>query len=293
MKTFGGFIAVCLMVVTVCTGDSVLALSSQSLKIQPLSYRESLKQAEKKKAYVDIANPNDHAITIDLSVKAFEQIDNEGSLRFYDDERLAAGIHLDLDSAELQPKDVLRLYFVVDGEKLPTGDVFAAIFASTRPAEGSETSVAMSSQVGTLLFLTNGTPPSRSAVIESIETIPVQIGESIDGVIAVRNTAPAGRATGFFPMITVQPAPYEAKEVTGPLLFAGRTRQIHYRQPGDYFGLVNLRVASGSSEQSRWIFVMTGYWRWAAPGLLLLASALIVLLVRRKHSRRTMRQNAG
>lgn len=254
------------VIAAVLTTQSV---SAEGLRIQPLMYQEKLAVSEKKKGYVDITNPGDTAVTAKFSVKAFKQVDNSGSLGFVDSEHIAAGIKLDLTTVELQPKDVLRLFFVIDGAKLPTGDVFASILAETTPQQKAGSS-AVATRVGTLLMLTNGTPSSHEAEIGRLDADTVQIGDRITLVTTVKNTAPEGQATGFFPTIEVRTGAYFAKTVDGPLVFAGREREVRYQDKGSYFGPLRMSVKTGNSQKEVWIFAVTGYWRWLAPVMIVL-----------------------
>lgn len=253
-----GLLAVCFMVLR---GGIVSADSA--IKIQPVMIRETLKAGEVKKGHVDVSNPNQAAITVTLSVKAFRQIDDRGSLQFVDEPRIAEAIRLDVTEITLEPKDVLRLYFSVDSAKLPEGDVFASIMAATTPDQTKSTSV--SAQAGALLVLVNRTPPSRTAEITGMDALSVQFGERVEANIRVKNTAPAGQATGFFPRIVYDMWPYERKELAGPLIFAGRTRDIAVVQPGSYAGLVRISAKTGQSEKTTYAFVVTGWYRWALP----------------------------
>lgn len=262
--------------------------SAASLKIQPLLYREHIEAGEKKRGFVDISNPSDQPAMVKMSVQGFRQIDDEGNLEFYDNPQVSAGIVPEITEAELMPKDVLRLSFEIDSTKLPSGDVFAALFVSTTNLSGTGT--AMQARVGTLFVLENGLPPSRDVRIVMLETPFVQTGTGLQTRLAVQNTAPKGKATGFFPVIKIETPPYGVKEVQGPLVFAGRTRMIEYRQPGDYFGFIRLTAKSGTSEQSRYVFAITGYWRWLTPLVLgVLISAVVALWVIRKRRRMTRR----
>jgi hypothetical protein len=261
------------------------AVSAEGLRIQPLMYQEKLAVSEKKKGYVDITNPGDKAVTAIFSVKAFKQVDNSGSLSFVDSEQIAAGIKLDLTTVELQPKDVLRLFFVIDGAKLPTGDVFASILAETTPQQKAGSS-AVAARVGTVLVLTNGTPSSHDAEIGRLDADTVQIGDRITLVTTIKNTAPEGQATGFFPQMEVDVGPYAHKTVDGPLVFAGREREVRYQDKGNYFGPIYISAKTGNSQKGSWVFAVTGFWRWLVPvmSVLLLVGSIVACSWRRHMS---------
>lgn len=254
-------------------------VNAQSIAIAPLVYDNAVLAAgEIKKGYVDLSNPQYASQTVQLQVKAFRQTDDQGSLEFYSDERVARGVRLDLDQVTLDARGAMRVYFLLDGSKLPTGDVFAAILASTIPQ--STGAMAQSASVGTLLVIQNGTPPSHRADIVGLTTSWVQIGDGLSASMKLHNPADSKSATGFFPSIRVATQPYGATTVKGPLLFAGRTRSVEYRQNGDYFGPIYLKASSGSSEKGQIVFAVTGYWRWLAPVLLVVVT-MIVLVIRR------------
>lgn len=234
-----------------------------SLEIHPTMYRDiSLKQGEQKKAYIDVVNPSASKEMIRLNVQAFRQTDDTGALAFYDNEQVAKGVKLDLSDFELGPHEAIRVYFLLDGRLLPTGDVFAAIFARTVPQDGAAVQAV---RVGSLLAITNGTPASHTADVSSLVAPFIQIGGAMTAQFSLTNPAHEKEATGFFPRVTVQTWPYGERSVEGPLLLAGRTRTIQYRQPGNYFGFVNLHVSAGGKTASKILLVVTGFWRWLAP----------------------------
>ncbi len=266
--------------VVVC-GPSVHA---ESLKIAPLIYDDVvLGKGEVKKGFVDISNPEYQKQTVQLQVKAFRQIDDQGSLEFYSNEQVAAGITLDFDKITLDNRGAMRVYFVLNGAKLPQGDVFAAILASTIPS--SRGAAAQSVSVGTLLIIQNGTPVSHTAEIMSFDSNWLQIGDGLSARMRVRNPADAKSSTGHYPSIVVAAQPYATMTVKGPLLFAGRTRAVEYREQGSFFGPIYLKASVGTSSKGQLIFAVTGYWRWLAP-LLLVFFIVMTIVLRRSLLRR-------
>lgn len=256
---------------------------AQSLKIAPLIYSDVvLAKGEVKKGFVDVSNPDSTKSIVTLQVKAFRQIDDEGGLEFYASEQVAAGVKLDFDRVTLEPRGAMRIYFVLDGAKLPQGDVFAAILASTVPS--GTAAAAQSVSVGTLLVIQNGTPASHQADITEFRASWLQIGDGLSASMKLRNPAEPKSATGFFPSVRVATQPYGATAVKGPLLFAGRTRSIEYRQNGDYFGPIYLKASSGSNEKGQLVFAATGYWRWLAPVLVCVAVGIFVIARRSRPS---------
>lgn len=246
------------------------------MRIQPLKYESDLKNGEKKKGFVDITNPSDQTAKVRLYVQAFDQLNDQGELRFYADERLAEGISLDYALATIGPHQALRLAFVIDGAKLPAGDIFAVIFAETIPEESAGPRTA--ARVGTLLMLTNQTPGPRHAQIARLDLAPVQIGSGVEGLVAVRNPAPQGKVTGYRPTVRVQIAPIGGEVVRpGPLVLAGRTRTIDFYKPTNLFGLYAVTVRANDATVTRYTFLVTGWWRVVTPVLLGLMVVIVVL----------------
>lgn len=247
-------------------------VGAESLRVTPLQYTTELKKGEKKKGHVDIANASNETVTVKLYVNGFKQVDNKGNLTFFDDEQLQKGILLDYETAVIGAQQTLRLYFIADGAKLPTGDVFGVIFAETQPVTsrpGTVTTV----RVGSLIMLTNGTPGPRSAEITDLSVPFFQVGDTLDGSMTIKNSAPKGSATGFFPQITVEAQPWGgAVRSRGPLIFAGNQRTADFRLSSSQFGFYVVKVKANNAEVSKLVFLMTGWWRVIAP---LLAVVLI------------------
>lgn len=256
------------------------------MRIQPLQYESSLKAGEKKKGVVDISNPSEETVKVRLYVQGFTQVNDKGDLRFFADEQLSQGIQLDYSSTELGPRQALRLFFLVDAAKLPTGDIFAVIFAETIPEE--TTGPRTAARVGTLLMLTNQTPGARQAQISKLDIAPLQIGDGVAGAVGVRNPAPKGKVTGYKPMIRIQVSPLGGEMVRpGPLVFAGRNRTIDFYKPSNLFGVYAVTVQTHTDSVTRYVFLITGWWRIAAPllcGLLLAVAVIVWRWRRRRHN---------
>lgn len=265
-----------LVVIAVCiSGLATQGLAgAMSLKISPLQYDVSLNDGEIKKGFVDITNPGNDAETVEVKVQAFRQTDNNGSLEFYDDSRVSEGVLLDYSEVEIGARETLHLAFSAESKKLPAGNVFAAILASTKPKV--QTALAQSVRVGALLFITNGKPVENKAVVSGVAVPAFQFGNGIEAKFNIQHATKNG--TGFFPKVTVSAAPYITDTVDGPLLFPGFTRQIEYVKNGSYFGIVRYAIATGGSQQVAYSFVMTGYWRGIVPaGLALMVIGVLVL----------------
>ncbi len=269
MRWWVGFFCLAVIAAALCGGTAAQALT---LKVAPLEYRAELSKGEKKKGFIDITNPSATATKVTLSVMGFRQVDDNGAVEFYADEHLAAGVLLDYTEVEIGAHETLHLAFLVDSTKLPEGNVYGAIFASTVAPDGVAAGPAV--RVGTLLSLVNGTQGENKAEVAALQLPWLQVGEAITAQIAVKNTAAPERATGFYPDITVALQPYSNKTVSGPLVFAGRTRTVAYGAPGNYFGPMLVSATVGKSTKTQLVFAITGYWRWLMPVFLALGFAL-------------------
>jgi len=249
---------------------------AESIRITPLQYQTDLKKGEKKKGSVDISNPSAERVTLRLYVNGFSQVDDKGNLAFFEDEQIKKGLLLDYDSVTLDPRQTLRLFFVADGTKLPSGDVFGVIFAETTPANNPGTSTSV--RVGTLVMLTNGTPGPRVAEISHMDIPFFQFGDMFGGEVTVTNPAKKGSATGFFPDMTVDVAPWGGKSVfKGPLIFASNTRTFSFEKPSNQFGIYTVKITANNAEKTIQVFLVTGWWRVIVLSLLVFAVGLLVL----------------
>ena len=250
-------------------------VSAASLKISPLRYDTMLASGEKQKGFVDVSNPSSESVHVKLSVQAFRQTNDSGSLEFYDNPRMNSGVLLDYAETTLGPRETLHLAFVLDGTKLVSGDNFAVIFATTIPGENGAGQQAV--RVGTLLIINNSTPSAHDATIEDLSGQLLQLGDGLHITFGVHNTADANATSGFSPMIAITAWPYIQETVTGPLVFAGRTRTVDYSLKGNYLGILAIHVKTGSSEQVIYRLAVTGFWRILLP-MILVAIVLTVWL---------------
>jgi hypothetical protein len=106
----------------------------------------------------------------------------------------------------------------------------------------------------------------------------LQFSDGLKAHFAVRNTAEAGGATGFSPQITVTTWPYGEEVVSGPLVFAGRSRTVEYSKIGSYLGVVATTVKTGNSERVVYSFAVTGYWRVLLPFALIVIGTMAWLV---------------
>jgi len=247
-----------------------------SLKMQPLIYKDTLKPGEKKKGFVDISNPSASKVRLKTSVQAFRQTDDQGSLQFYDNKQVAAGITPDVDEFELGPREAIRMYFLIDGSKLPSGDVFGALFVSVVP--GQTVGATSSVRLGTLFSLTNGTPGAHNAEITSLQVPFWQFGDTIQGSYRIKNVAKQGESTGFFPTVSIAIRPFDQQiNQQGKLVFAGRERENNFQIPASRIGFYKVSVVYGDSRQSKLVFMATGYWLWMIFAVF--AAVLLALMI--------------
>lgn len=262
---------------------------ASGLKLAPLEYRTTLKSGEKQRGFVDVSNPTKETLRVTVSTQAFRQIDDNGALEFFDDEQISSGILLDLDEFDLGPREAVRMYFVLDSTKLPTGDAYGAIFFTTAPARYRDSGVGQSLRLGTLLSITNGTPGARSAEVKRLEVPFMQLGDVIRGSYSIKNTADPDKTTGFYPKVKLSVWPFgKEQQDKGKLVFADRTRQNDFELQAPVFGLYRLTAVYGESEQSAWVFV-------ARPVILLVlaigAACIGIFVSLRRRARRAQRDS--
>lgn len=260
--------------------SGLLATSAHaaSLRVQPLSYEETLQKGEKKKGFIDVTNPTAQTVNLKTSVQGFRQIDNEGSLQLYNSEQITAGIIPDLKQFSLKAGQTMRLVFLVDGTKLPEGDVFAALMVTNAPDQTGN--MAQAVQVGTLLLLENVTPGARQAEVTELSVPFFQFGNTVTGSYKVKNTAPSDSASGFKPKVKLSLNPFSlSKEQTSTLIFAGRERSNQFELSTQRLGFYRVSASFGNSTQSKWVFIASPLWLGGAVLLLAVAGGL---LLRRK-----------
>lgn len=255
------------------------------LKVAPLEYKSVLRQGETKKGFIDISNPTDQKLVVHTNAQAFRQVDNEGTLQFYDDEQVKAGVRLDLDDFELGPREAIRMYFLLDSSKLPSGDVFAGIFFTTEPAKTAQ-GVGQTVKLGTLLSIVNGAPGEHKAEISALNTPSFLIGDTITGSYRIKNTGDPTRSTGFYPTVSVGVSPFGERQIhTGKLVFAGRSRENSFAIKAPLIGIYQIKVGYANSIRSKWIFI--------AQPIAIIVIAVVVVAVMFYRSLRGRRRAAN
>ncbi len=253
-----------------------------ALKAAPLEYRVTLKKGEKQKGFIDVSNPTGQTVIVRSSVEAFTQTDDKGSLRFFKNEQLSAGIQLDLDEFELGPREAVRMYFQADGTKLPPGDAYGAIFFTTTTDTQDSAGTAQNVRVGTLLSIVNGTPGQRKAEVTSLKVPLLNFGNTLQGTYRIKNTADPKNSTGFYPNVTVKVSPFGDKKVkNGPLVFAGRTRENNFNVKAPLLGIYRVSAAYGSSSKSTFILVANPIAILAIIGLIIALKFAHIFLKKR------------
>lgn len=281
------FIRLCLALVIVSSflAANVSDVSAAGIKIAPLEYKTSLKNNERKQGYIDVSNPSDYAVTVVSSVRGFTQTDSSGTLQFYEDEQLEAGIRTELTGFTLQPRESLRLFFEVDAAKLPKGNVFAAIFF-TSELQRKVSGVAQEVRLGTLLSLTNGTPVAEKATITELSIPFVQIGTKATGSYVVRNDTSKSEATGFYPAVTVSVSQGYTQKQRSSLVFSGIARSNDFETDTIGPGIHKITVSYDDSGKSSWVIVMPGWLLIVALITLIVVLVELLLWIRRQKRRR-------
>ncbi|HEX3082688.1 MAG TPA: hypothetical protein VHQ86_05585 [Candidatus Saccharimonadia bacterium] len=262
------------------------------LQLSPLEYRDHLTSGRVKTGYVDVSNPGDSPLVVQTSVRAFRQTGTGGQLEFYDDPALPPGIKIGLSDFNLGPRESIRVSFTVDPDKLPGGDIFAALFFSTvPPAQNPGSSyVSESASLGTLLELVNGPEPAHSGTVSRFGLPFWQFGHGLTGSIDYHNTS---RTAGFRPALSMRALPWSKPAVlnTG-LVLPGITRHFALVRTASYFGLLPVTITDADTHTSttRWVFACTGIWQWIV--LVLIVAAIILLAIKPQHPWRALRRLA-
>jgi hypothetical protein len=276
------YLVVMLLTCSITLLFNASSVSALSLKVAPLEYKTKLDTGESKKGVIDISNPTGVVTDISVSVQAFRQTDDDGSLEFFDDEIVEEGIKLDLDSFRLESREALRMYFVVDGKKLPSGNVFAAIFFTTEPSKKT-VGVGQSVRLGTLLSIENGTVSDQSVNITDFSVPFIQFGDRLEATYTLKNTGDPKKTTGFYPEVSTRIDPFhEEQSFQSPLVFAGRSRSKDISMEHNRIGVYKVSLVSGDTTESRWTILLYPKWTFIAVGVVIFSLVLALKLRRPK-----------
>lgn len=277
--------AIVMIVLSILVGTvAVIDTYALGLKVAPLEYRTTLKKGERQEGFIDVSNPSTQKVTIRTSVQAFRQINDDGGLKFYDDEQIEAGIKPELATFTLGARQALRLYFTIDGTKLPKGDCFAALFLTSSTAT-PRTGVGQLVRVGTLFSIVNQTPGERKAEVTGLNLPFFQLSDEVKGSYKVKNTGSG--ASGFYPTVTIKESPGgHTKNQTSSLSFGGRERENDFTLATGA-GLRYIEVGYGDSRRGAWALLLES-WMVAVIGIvgLIIVTELILLHRRRKATRK-------
>lgn len=263
-----------IIVILACTVvGTTNAHATTSLRVTPLHYNASLKAGERQQGVVDITNPGDTAVTVEVSTKSFRQTNAQGDVTYYDDAQVSAGIIPDMQFS-LGPGETERMAFLLDGTKLPTGNVFGALmFATKPPANKSAVSTSTSIRLAVLFAITNGTAGDQQAEITAASIPFWQIGYTIHGIYTIKNTGDPSKSSGFFPQVAITAKPFSSTVThDSSLVFAGISRDNQFAVPTNRFGFYKVTVSYGSSSRSSWVFI-------ASPFALIVAGVAGLLFV--------------
>ena len=271
----------------------VTPISALGAKVSPLLYEINLKDGEVQKGYIDVSNPNAGTTVFAVELESFKQTNGNGELAFEPAEVLRQGIKFDYDSFTLDGREALRLYFTVDANKLPKGGVYASVlFRTVDTTETPETvGVQPSARVGTLLLIKNGGGGSKKATVSAVDARFLQLGKSIKLNAHLKNVG-GDNALAFFPEVTAKLQPYgDKKTKKSRLIFPNIERSTPIELSGSYFGPLRVKVSSGVSEASVWVFAITGWGRVIAGGLLVLI-IIFVQMMRRRHKKKNNKKKS-
>lgn len=271
---------------------AVMALAQPTaalgLRVAPIEYRTTLSGGEKKKGVVDITNPDaKDTIAVAVAAQGFRQINDKGDIEYYNDSKISAGLVPDFDNFTLRPHETMRMYFLLNGSKLPSGSVFAALVFRTQPAENLvSTGLINELRVGVLFSIVNGEPTDRQAVITGINVPFWQLSGTVSGSYSVKNTSNKEGA-GFFPDVAVALTPFtRSSTVTSPLVFPGIERSQDFSLAAGRFGFYKVTVSFGSSSKEQWVFIAAA-WQLRLLGLfvLVMGGVVVVQVIRLRKKR--------
>lgn len=240
--------------------------SAPALKVSPLKYQEIIPADTPKLGFIDVSNPSDVTIRVVSEVQAFRQLNLEGDLEYFPDQRLADGIKLASTDFELGSREAARIGFTIDPLKLGKGGAFGAVFFRTVPPAsqaGDGSTITTSVRVGTLLVLNVGNEIKAEGKMRKLSLPWLQIGPGLAGTLEYANTASLAGAVAFNPALDIKAGPWgRASRVEGPLVLPGNTRRMEFAKPGSYLGILPVSITDNVTGQKHraWVLAVTGYW---------------------------------
>jgi hypothetical protein len=266
------------------------------LKISPLKYEEHLELGKLKQGFIDASNPTGSAVHVRYQVQAFRQVlDGKGELEFYDDPRIEAAITPATPEFDLGPREAIRTFFTIDPNKLGTGGAYVAVFLRTVAAGAEVTQIQTSARVGTLLILDVGGDGLRTGEISQVSLPGVIYGHhSLEVGYVYANTGTARKSLAFAPVLDAALGGSH-RQTRGPLVFPLHSRSGSVRfDLGNRLGLVKVVIrdtTGGGTKVARWVVLVTGFWAWLVPVLVVGLVALVSWLWRTR--RRSWRRARG
>lgn len=287
-------LVIALFAVIIFASSLPLAIAgAASLRVAPLEYRTTLKAGEKQKGVVDIANPDEkQPVDVTVSVQAFRQMNSNGDLEYFDDEKVASGIIPDLASFTLKPHETQRMYFLLDGTKLPSGNVFGVLMFTTKPSgNAAATAVVQNVRVGVLFSIVNGTPGDQQSEVTALDIPFWQLGGTVKGRYSIKNTGDPEKSAGFFPEATVSVSPLtQETKVTSPLVFPGIERTQNFQLETNRFGFYKISVSFAGSQQEKLVFVAS-WWHFIMLAVFVAAAIGGLVFWRQKRRPRVYRRH--
>lgn len=253
---------------------------AEGLRISPLEYKTDL-NGKIEKGAVDITNTSGTTQQISIQVQAFKQINNKGSLEFYNDAFITAGVIPDYNTFELKPLATMHMYFLLDGQKLPKKQIFAGILAQANPLKSSY-NITPVIRVGTLLILKNGDgDPPKQGEISKLSLPYFLFGNTIRGNFLFKNSETGENASGYFPNFTISVG-NSSQNFTGSLLFPSIERMQSFAlRTGNQFGIYHLNIKSDAGvATTRKIILITGFYRWLVPLIIVLLVLVIISVIK-------------
>lgn len=247
-----------------------------ALKATPLKYQEHIPLGGDKIGYMDISNPTMQALTVKMQAQAFRQVDAQGNLQFYDDDRISAGIIPEFYEFTLGPHEAIRLKFTIRTNTLGAGGTYGVLFAQTSvPGQASGgASVAVAARVGTLFILDIGDGGTRSGYLAFLHRFGAAFGDGVSANLSYTNVGESGRALAFSPKLAVKTGWFGKSEVReGPFTMPHNARPASFFKKGNYIGIIPITVSDqtgGAKPVKQWLIVCTGYWRYVV-GILILS----------------------